>query len=212
MTFFSTQDKAKISQALTRAEEKTSGEIIAVVTGQSDDYRFIALLWAALIALAIPMVLVFLPQLTSWSFRFQPQENIYLIQLVSFALLSAFFQWHPIRLITTPSFIKKKRAHRYAMEQFISQEMHHTSHRKGVLIFVSISEHYIEVIADQKVYQKVDKDVWKDVVSAMREKIQQNKPTQGFVNAIGICGTVLQQHFPPEENTKNELPNHLIEL
>ncbi len=212
MVFFNKAEKNKISEALTQAEAKTSGEIVAVVTRQSDEYRFIPLLWAALIALAIPLILIFLPRLTNWSFSFQPPENIYAIQLISFVVLGLFFQWQPMRLFVTPAYIKKQRAHRHAMDQFISQDLHHTSNRRGVLIFVSLSERYIEIIADRDIYKKVNKEVWKDIVLVMRSKIQNDQATEGFVEAIKMAGDLLEKHFPVDNTKQNELPNHLIEL
>ncbi len=212
MTFFSPHDKARIAKAITLAEAKTSAEIIAIVTRKSDDYRFIALLWAALIALAIPFILIFFPQMTGWSFSFQPPENIYFIQIFSFVALAIFFQWEPVRIFCTPSFIQKKRAHNYAMEQFISQGLYQTSQRRGVLIFVSVLERYIEVIADKEVFEKVDGTVWQEVITLMTQEIDKDQPGEAFIKAITLCGDILSQTFPPDTHNKNELPNHLIEL
>ena len=65
--------KRQIAEAITRAEAKTSGEIVVVVAIASDGYRSFGVLWAALLALAVPMPLIFA---TRW-----PVEYIYLLQL-----------------------------------------------------------------------------------------------------------------------------------
>ena len=70
------EDQAAISEAITRAEEKTSGEIVVVAAVASDGYRSFALLWAALLALGVPIPLIFA---TKW-----PVEYIYLLQLAVF--------------------------------------------------------------------------------------------------------------------------------
>ena len=65
--------------AITRAEAQTSGEIVVVVATASDGYRSFGVLWAALLALAVPLPLIFA---TKW-----PVEYIYLLQLLVFLVL-----------------------------------------------------------------------------------------------------------------------------
>jgi len=212
MTFFSADDKARIAEAIRKAEENTSGEIVTVVARESDSYRFIALLWAALIALAVPLVLIYAPWLTNWYFSFQGPQMLYLIQLATFLALSLLFQLSPLRHALTPGVVKRARAHRNAVEQFIAQDLHTTSARTGVLIFVSIAERYVEVLADDQIARKVDADVWRQAVEKLTSHIGAGRSVEGFEAAISLCGKVLSQHFPPGEPSANELPNHLIEL
>ena len=56
---FTPEDRAAISAAITRAEQKTSGEIVVVAAIASDGYRSFGLLWAALLSLAVPIPHVF---------------------------------------------------------------------------------------------------------------------------------------------------------
>ena len=51
---FTLEDRNAISAAIAHAEQKTSGEIVVVAAIASDGYRSFGLLWAALIALAVP--------------------------------------------------------------------------------------------------------------------------------------------------------------
>ena len=74
---FTDEERAAIEAAITRAEKKTSGEIVVVVAPASDGYWSFALMWSALLALAVPLPLIFA---TKW-----PVEYIYLLQLGVFA-------------------------------------------------------------------------------------------------------------------------------
>ncbi len=151
MQLISEAGSAKIAKAISKAESKTSGEIVAVVAGESDSYHYIPLLWAALAALAVPLPLIYGSGLS--------MTVIYAAQVTLFALLAGIVQWWPLRIRLIPRAVKHARAHRNAVEQFLAQNMHTTESRTGVLIFVSIVEHYAEVIADDGIYQKVPPQV-----------------------------------------------------
>ena len=201
---FTSQDEADIAEAITRAEAQTSGEIVVVVAIASDGYRSFGLLWAALIALAVPMPLIFA---TKWAV-----EYIYLLQLLVFLVLLVLFQLESFRYALVPKSVRRARAHQRAVEQFIVQNLHTTKGRTGVLIYVSFAERYAEVIADEGIYGKVQPSVWKDVITELTSHLARGTRTQGFVKAIEMCGKILAEHFPPGHFDKDELPNHLIVL
>lgn len=204
MEFISTTDRNRISRTITRAEKKTSGEIVAVISASSDDYIFIPLLWAALAALAVPLILFPLTDLQV--------GHIYGVQLLVFAILSLVSQWRPLRLALVPRRIKRARAHQHAMEQFLAQNMHTTKGRTGVLIFVSVAERFAEVIADEGIYEKVPPEAWDGIVVQLTSHIGQGQVADGFSSAIKMSADILAEHFPPGAGDDNELPDRLIVL
>ncbi len=212
MSVFSSDDKQRIAQAITKAEASTSGEIVVVVARRSDDYRFIALMWAALLALALPLVLIYLPRLTGWRLAFSGPELLYAIQLVWFLVLTALFQLPMVRYALVPRRIKQLRTKRAAMEHFITQDLHTTRKRTGVLIYVSLAERQAEIIADDGIAKKLDQSVWQQAVDALTKEMSQGNPADGFINAIEQCGAAMASHYPPGACEPNERPNHLIEL
>ncbi len=175
-----------------------------VVAIASDGYRSFGVLWAALLALAVPMPLIFA---TKW-----PVEIIYLLQLAVFFVCIVLFQWERLRYSLVPKAVKRARAHQRAVEQFIVQNMHTTQGRTGVLIYASFAERFAEVIADEGIYRKVPPSTWEDVVGELTNHLASGSTTQGFVRAIERCGKILAKHFPPGMANPNELPNHLIVL
>jgi len=201
---FTDKERAAIEAAITRAEKTTSGEIVVVVAPASDGYYALAVMWSALLALAVPLPLILL---TKW-----PVEYIYLLQLSVFAVCVGLAQIEPLRLTITPKSIQRARAHEKAVEQFLAQNMHTTRGRTGVLIYVSFAEHYAEVIADDGIYRKVRPIVWEEVIAELTSHLARGTRDQGFITAIGMCGKVLAEHFPPGHADKDELPNHLIVL
>ena len=191
---FTSQDEIDIAEAITRAEAQTSGEIVVVVAIASDGYRSFGLLWAALIALAVPMPLIFA---TKWAV-----EYIYLLQLLVFLVLIVLFQLESFRYALVPKCVRRARAHQRAVEQFIVQNLHTTKGRTGVLIYASFAERFAEVTTS----------TWEDVVGELTNHLARGTTTEGFIRAVERCGKILAKHFPPGKVDHNELPNHLIVL
>lgn len=204
MSFISNADADRISEAITKAERTTSGEIVAVITEQSSRYQHVPLMWAALLALIVPWPLI--------HFTWMKVQWIFLIQLLTFLALLA-LAWHPkMRVALVPKSIANANVRRRASEQFIAQNLHTTTGRTGVLIFVSVAEHRIEIIADSGISARVPEGTWQNIVDEFTREISDGKPVDGFVHAIERIGELLSKHFPPGSIDPNELPDHLIVL
>jgi putative membrane protein len=197
-------DKARITEAIRSAEAKTSGEIFCVIARQASDYRLVPLAWAAAIALMVPAPLIYL---TLW-----PATLIYLSQLVAFIAATFVLSLPAIRIHVVPTRTKHQRAHAQAMQQFVAHGLHQTESRTGVLIFASVAERYAEIVADAGINAKVQSEVWDHAIGALIAGIRDGRAADGFVAAIGQCGAVLAQHFPPGVLNRDELPNKLVEI
>jgi putative membrane protein len=81
-----------------------------------------------------------------------------------------------------------------------------------VLIFVSVAEHYVEILADTAIDARVPRGTWKKIVDDLAVSIGKRHPTDGLVAAVAAVGAHLAKHFPPHAHDTNELPNHLIVL
>jgi len=197
-------DKTRIADAIRAAEAKTAGEIFCVVARHSSDYRLVPLAWAAVIALAVPLPLIYL---TTWS-----ASVIYVFQLIAFLAAAIGLSQPSIRFHIVPRRTKHDRAHAEALRQFYAQGLHKTEHRTGVLIFASEAERYAEIVADAGINEKVAPEVWARAIHALVSAIKHGKPGDGFVAAIAECGAVLAEHFPPGAMKKDELADKLVEI
>ncbi len=196
------KDQQRIVSAIRAAERKTSGEIFCVMASASSNYRFLAIARAAIVALLVPLPLFFFTSL--WA------EDIYLAQIATFIVCAVLFSVTGLRHWFIASWIKRERASHEAKRQFAAHGLHLTKARTGVLIFVSVAERYVEVVADSGINQKVRPEVWDQAVEALIANIKADKPADGYVEAIKICGEVLAKYFPPRKSKKNELPDRLI--
>ena len=199
-------DHPRIADAIRQAEAKTSGEIFCVIARASSEYRLVPVCWAALIALISPFGLLYF---TSW-----PALSIYLAQLgIFFASLYGLSR-PSVRFLIVPRQTRNDRAHAEALRQFRAQGLHLTESRTGVLIFASAAERYAEIVADAGINEKVSPEVWDRAIAALIAAVKDDRPGDGFIEAVQQCGAVLAEHFPVPPGARNpdELPDKVVEL
>ena len=163
-------------------------------------YAHVPILWASVVALLTPWPLIYF---TSWSV-----QRIFLLQLVIFLIAGLAFSIMPLRLALVPRALQRARAHRAALEQFVVRGISRTKHRTGVLIFVSLAEHYARIIADEGIAQRVHNAEWQAAINDLTGHMRDGRIAQGFIAAIDRCGAVLAAHAPPD-GSGNELPDRL---
>ena len=113
-----------------------------------------------------------------------------------------------MRLALVPSALRRARAHRAALEQFVLRRVAHTKHRTGVLIFVSLAERYARILADEGIAEKVHAAEWQAAVDALVSHMREGRVSAGFTAAIERCAAVAEAHAPAD-GSPNELPNRL---
>ncbi len=209
-TLIGAEDHARIAEAIRKAEAETSGEIYAVLARSSDDYFFAAGFVATCGILIASVIAAFLAHWYWFDIR---------LPLFGLAVLAAFLTamlvlWllPSLRMLLVPRRIRYRRAHLNALQQFLARNVHITENRTGILLFVSMAEHYAEVIADAGIHTRVGQEEWNGIVATLTHHASRAQVVEGFVQAIGQAGLLLQKHFPAGADDANELDDHLIEL
>ncbi len=204
------KEHARIAAAVRDAEARTAGEIYCVVARASDGYLFPAAFFVtvAIVALSLLVSLA----LHQWWLDVRP-VTVVLAQLLAIASALIVLWLFPalgIRLV--PKRLQYRRAHDNALKQFFARNVHITTARTGVLLFVSLAERYAEIVADAGINQRVDQAAWNDVVAMLTDHARRGDLADGFVAAVESVGSLLQQHFPVGDEDLNELDDHVVEL
>ena len=218
MVFLSPIEKEKIKQAIQQAEVKTSGEIVTVIAKASSRYTYIAWCWALLIGLVgaqLPFIVLgyYFPFFIAEQWHFFVDGQWHLIRQLSLAmLLMLLFRITPIKMAFVRKKLKARKTSRYALEHFYRHGLHHTPERNGILIFVSLAEHKVHILADTGIDQKCGKGYWESEIQEFTQRLKEGRVCDGFVTMIEHCGKTLQEHFPlTSAKHIDHLPNHLIE-
>jgi putative membrane protein len=205
MTFLNESDKQRLRAAINDVESKTSGEIVTVIAAASGSYYYYPTLWAALTAILSPLLLAWL------SLSFAPL-GIVEMQLLVFGLLALLLRWPGVKMRLVPRSVQRDYCARRAHEQFLAQNMHTTRERTGVLLYVSVAERHVELLADAGIHARVPEGTWNRIVDDFTAEVKAGRIGAGFVAAVNAIGQHLATHFPRAVDDRNELPDRLIEL
>jgi putative membrane protein len=190
---------AAIEAAVRGAERTTSGEIVPIVVERSDPYADVRIGAAALVALALaPLFLELAPQRSAW---------LVPTQLCVFAALCWVFGWRTLLGWVAPNPLFAERVHRAASLAFHEAGLVETRERTGILIYVSLLERRVEVLADRGIHQRVPDGTWDAVVERVVRGIQAGAADVGLSDGIRLCGQILAGTFPPRPDDRNELPD-----
>lgn len=205
MSKLTSQQASVLREKIKQIEAQTDGEIVTVITPRSDHYFSICIAYAAILALLAPL-------LTSywWSLGSNAVE-LFNIQALVFSVLCLLFAWWPIRRLLVSNTVMHERAKRMAHELFFMQKLHYKTQRNAIMLFVTEAERYVEVLVDKGISEKVDQQVWQGIIDEFITLVRAGKTAEGYEQAIDKCGALLIEHFPLSDQSKDELPNHLIE-
>jgi putative membrane protein len=106
----------------------------------------------------------------------------------------------------------QRRAHLLAHEQLLDLGLSSTRRQTGVMLFVSVAERYVEIIADAGVQADVDDRLWQGIIDRFVDKVRTGSFAEGFADAIDACTAEIAKHHPRTADDVNELPNRLVEI
>lgn len=198
----------KIETAVKKAESSTSGEIVPMIVLRSSTTGHVAV---------ITFCILFI--LFMCSGLFQMQVNYlsihvfiwWILDIATFSLISSLLsRFHFIqRHLTSSEDIDQQVSQRAELE-FYEAGLNNTSVGTGILIFLSLMERKVVVLADKAISDQLDKETWHEMVELLLSSIKENDLTQGFTRAIERCGELLAPLFPIAENDRNELRDRLV--
>ncbi|MFQ5571312.1 MAG: TPM domain-containing protein [Rhodothermales bacterium] len=210
---FSEADLARIREAVAGAEQRTSGEIVPYIVSQSDGYDVAVWRGACTSAILVWLVAMLVVQFyqgwgLSWLYTNWSLAVLVLSAGILGALLTAYVS--PLKRVLSGGALLDQAVHRRAVMAFVEEEVFSTRERTGILLFISLLEHRIEVLGDTGINRKVTPDEWTDVVRRIRKGIKDGNIADGLVDAIGMCGELLERggvEIRPDD--ENELPDDI---
>lgn len=213
MERFSDEDLQRIKDAVARAEKKTSGEIVPVIVPRSESYE--VALWkgggmAGGLALTFAMLVFHFYQGwgLAWLHTGWGMASLTLGAALAGGLLGAYVP--PVTRMLAGGDALARAVHRRAMKAFVDEEVFNTRDRTGILLFISLLEHRIEVLGDAGINEQVTPDEWVDVVRRVRDGIRRGDVAGGLEQAIDLCGELLERSgVDRRPDDANELPDRL---
>jgi uncharacterized membrane protein len=85
-----------------------------------------------------------------------------------------------------------------------------TEHNNGVLIYVSLADRDVEIVADRGYTNHVSNEEWTHVCSGMEQAFRRKEFERGSVEGIAAVSRLIERHYPAADG--DELPNKPVIL
>lgn len=212
--WFSEADEERIRARVREIEKRTAGELVPMIVAESSRYPGAGALGALIVAFAA----AFLANLALGFLRLW--HGFQLLDIWLFPVV--FGVVFVLMLELVPHFPSLKRPFIHdadreaevaeaAFTAFYRHGLAHTRDRTGVLIFISIFERKVRVIADEGIHAKVGEESWKKAVAIIIEGFRRGRATDAVCDALAHCGKLLAEHFPRKGGDTDELENLIVE-
>lgn len=97
-----------------------------------------------------------------------------------------------------------------AMEVFSRLRVWDTEHNNGVLIYLLLAEHDVEILADRGIHAKVGKQAWEKICREMETHFRSGRFEEGALTGIQQVTDLLARHYPGSGS--NALPDRPVVL
>jgi putative membrane protein len=202
-SFYEERAKSDTRDAVRDIEAQTSAEIVVALRRVSGSYRDADYLAGLLLALIALLVMLFADH--TFPLLSFPAGMIGAFALGAFCSTGA-----PAlrRALTSPS-RRRAQVRTAAREAFVDQGISRTQGRTGILVFVSLLEREVEVVADHGVDPVLLGEDWARAVAALRASLTPSPAFDRFRTALLGLAPPLAHGMPRAADDVNELPDEV---
>jgi len=103
--------------------------------------------------------------------------------------------------------LRGQSARERALEVFSALRVWDTAEDNGVLIYLLLADHDVEIVADRGVAGRVSQAEWTAICHEMEARCNAGRYGEGALAGIRRVGALLAQHYPGADRAGNELPD-----
>ena len=181
--------------------QRTSGQIVCVLAHASSDYAHVPIIWASVAGADCAMAADLFHAMERAADFPRPARRLH--RRRAGLLLDA------AALALVPRAVRRARAHRAALEQFVAarRRPHQQSHRRADF---RVAGRALRAHHRRRGHrrERCTQAEWQAAVDALTGHMREGRIAPGFIAAIERCGAVLAAHAPPD-GSANELPDRL---
>lgn len=96
-----------------------------------------------------------------------------------------------------------------AVAMFSKLHVWDTEQNNGILIYLLLADHAVEIVADRGLARQVPPETWSDLVGGMGEPLRAGRYEEALSQVLSQVSALLEQHFAgaPSGLQRNELPD-----
>jgi putative membrane protein len=178
---------ARVEAAFDAAQLKTRAPLMCVLTSASVSRDAEFLLGACILALATPLPLLLFTGLSA--------HRIYIAQLLVAILAGVLGSIPWVRRMLVSKRASRSAAHRAALAQFVVRGLDRS--QSGVLVYVSLAEHYIRIVPAEDAAKAVSQEQWQAVVDEALGPLAAGATEAALTGMAARCADLLAKPFPP---------------
>ena len=199
----SNEDLKHLANVISEIEKSTRGELRLVVVRGSSVFGHVFPLLAVLVLFLLVEAISVVNRVSwaSWNW-------LAYLSVPAVALSYYLSKFSCVQRWLTSSYDMDAQVLRRAELEFLQLQMHLTEERSGILLFLSLKEREMVVLADQGISSSTNKDTWTQVIELALAKGKPNRDS--LEEALKSCGRILADKFPIRPGDKNELSNHVV--
>jgi uncharacterized membrane protein len=99
-----------------------------------------------------------------------------------------------------------------AISLFADYGIWDTEDNCGVLIYVNLADHKVDIVADRGINRRIAAPTWQAICDTMTAGFAQGRFHDATLDAIKQVSALLHQHFPSNGERPNELPDKPLML
>lgn len=100
-----------------------------------------------------------------------------------------------------------------ALELFTRLRVWDTEDNAGVLVYLLLADHRVEIVADRGIHARVGAAAWETICGAMQREFAAGRFEAGMRAGLSSISDLLAQHFPAQAgDNPNELPDKPVLL
>ena len=208
--FLSEADQDIIIATVKEAEKTTAGEIVPMVVSSSYHYPLANIIGGMTFALPISVILTHIVGKWFW----MGSQNMWLFMAMLFL---TFIISHEIikrlprlkRLFLSAREINEE-VEEAATTNFFKEGLHKTKDETGILIFISVFEQKVWILADQGINDNDNEGTWDEIVKTIVDGIKLKQQGRAISEAVKKVGHILKEHFPVQADDTDELKNLIL--
>jgi putative membrane protein len=189
-----------LTNCVKKLETSTDAELVLVVRARSGSYRHADYLFGALLAFAGLLFLLFSP--------FDFHQYWVAIDVALLFLLGTFAasRSNTLRRLLTSEKFREETVRTSAAAMFYEAGIANTNAEMGLLIYLSILERRLELIADRGILKGVNALEWNQILFDLHQTGRKPEP-QTLLAGLDNLGALLRNHLPATGENPNELPD-----
>ena len=189
-----------LAQQVREIESNTDVEIVIVVRARSGPYRHADYLFGALLAFVGLLFVLFSP--FDFHTYWVPLDVALLFAIGAFGSSRT----NLIRRLLTTRKFRAQAARTGAAAMFYEAGIANTHEENGLLIYLSLLERRLEVIADRGILTSIPALEWNHALFELKQAGRRAEPGS-LTKALQDLGALLRKHKPATGENPNELPD-----